>query len=208
MKEGDYILLEHQIILMMQTFATALTAQLNITLQTEQVKKATKTTLNATKFLTRTSDNKTRGQNKMSISLDTGMNTYISVDNNTNSFNTKRNFLMATAYLKWVDTILLQEARVKLDQTPKVQGYHVFSEPEILQQIKGYMILFKNDIPCTKIEEPILYREGVETQAIKLFLSDTTWVCYDVYRRHAGVLDIYQLMSEATNRKVFIGENF
>ena len=56
-------------------FATAMAVQLSITLQTEQVKKATRATLNAMKFLTRTSEDKTRRQNKMSISLDEGMNT-------------------------------------------------------------------------------------------------------------------------------------
>ena len=51
------------------------------------------------------------------------------------------------------------------------------------------MILVQNDIPCTKIEETILCEEGVEIQAVKLYLVDT----------------ISQLMSEAANRKVFIG---
>ena len=79
MKEGDYSLSGHQLVLMMQTFATTLAAQLNITLQTEQVEKATRATLNATKFLTRTSEGKTRRQNKMSISLDVGMNTSMEI---------------------------------------------------------------------------------------------------------------------------------
>ena len=70
------------------------------------------------------------------------------------------------------------------------------------------MILVKNDIPCAKIEEPILCGEGVETQAVKLYLADTTLVCYNVYKRHAGVLDISELMSEAANSKVFIGGDF
>ena len=74
-KEGNYSLSGHQLLMMMQTFATALAAQLSITLQTEQVKKATRATLNATKFLTRTSEDKMRRQNKMSIILDAGMNT-------------------------------------------------------------------------------------------------------------------------------------
>ena len=64
---------------MMQTFATALAAQLNITLQTEQVKNATRAILNASKFLTKTSEDKTRRQNKMSISLDAGMNTSMDI---------------------------------------------------------------------------------------------------------------------------------
>ena len=70
------------------------------------------------------------------------------------------------------------------------------------------MILVKNDIPCAKIEEPILCGEGVEIQAVKLYLADTTLVGYNVYRRHAGVLDISERMSEAANGKVFIGGNF
>ena len=70
------------------------------------------------------------------------------------------------------------------------------------------MILVKNDIPCAKIEEPILRGEGMEIQAVKLYLADTTLVCYNVYRRHAGVLDISELMSEAANGKVFIGGDF
>ena len=74
-KEGDYCLTGTQLVLMMQTFATTLAAQLNITLQTEQVKKATRATLNASKFLTKTREEKTRTQQKMSISLDAGMNT-------------------------------------------------------------------------------------------------------------------------------------
>ena len=74
MKEGDYSLSRHQLVLMMQTSA-ALIAQLNIKLQTEQVKKATRATLNATKFLTRSSKDKTRRQNKMTISLEASMNT-------------------------------------------------------------------------------------------------------------------------------------
>ena len=70
------------------------------------------------------------------------------------------------------------------------------------------MILVKNDIPCSKIEEPILYGEGLKMQAVKLYLAVTTLVCYNVYRSHAGVVDISQLMSEAANRKVFIGRGF
>ena len=70
------------------------------------------------------------------------------------------------------------------------------------------MILVKNDIPCAKIEEPILCGEGMEIQAIKLYLADTTLVCYNLYKRHAGVLDISELMSEAANTKVFIGRDF
>ena len=115
---------------------------------------------------------------------------------------------MATAYSEQVDVILLQETSVKLGHTPKVQGYRVFSEPEIPQQSRGCMILVKNDIPCAKIEEPILCGEGVETKAVKLYLADTTLVCYNVYERHAGVLDISELMSEAANNKVFIGGDF
>ena len=48
-KEGDYSLSGHQLVLMMQTFATALVVQLTITLQTEQVKNAMRATLNASK---------------------------------------------------------------------------------------------------------------------------------------------------------------
>ena len=47
LKEGAYNLSGHQLFVMMQTFATALVAQLNIMLQTEQVKNATRATLNA-----------------------------------------------------------------------------------------------------------------------------------------------------------------
>ena len=115
---------------------------------------------------------------------------------------------MATAYSEQVDVTLLQETHVKLGHTPKVRGYSVFSEPEIPQQSRGYMILVKNDIPCAKIEELILCGEGVETQAVKLYLADTTLVCYNVYKRHAGVLDISELMSKAANNKVFIGGDF
>ena len=79
MKEGDYSLSGHQLVLMMQTFATALAAQLNITLQTEQVKNAMRATFNASKFLNRTSEDKTRRQDKMLISLDTGMNTSMEI---------------------------------------------------------------------------------------------------------------------------------
>ena len=79
MKERDYSLSRHQLVLMMQTFATALAEQLNITLHTEQVKNATTATLNALKFLTRTSEDKTRRQNKMSVSLDAGMNTSMEI---------------------------------------------------------------------------------------------------------------------------------
>ena len=64
MNEVDYSVSGHHLVLMMQTFATALAAQLNITLQTEQVKKATRATFNATKFLTRTSENKMGRQKK------------------------------------------------------------------------------------------------------------------------------------------------
>ena len=115
---------------------------------------------------------------------------------------------MATAYLEQVDVILLQEVRIKLGQTPKVWGYRVFSGPEIPQQTSGCMILVTNDIPCAKIEEPILCGERVEMQAIKLYPADTTSMYYNVYRRHAGVLDMSQLMSEAANGKVFIGGDF
>ena len=97
---------------------------------------------------------------------------------------------MATAVSEQVDVILLQEMGIKLGQTLKVWEYRVFSEPEIPQQSRGCMILVKNDIPCAKIEEPILCREGVEIQAVKLYLADTTLMCYNIYRRHAGVLDI------------------
>ena len=75
LKEGAYNLSGHQLVVMMQTFATALAAQLNITLQTERIKNATRATLNASKFLTKTSEDKTRRQNKMSISLIASMNT-------------------------------------------------------------------------------------------------------------------------------------
>ena len=75
LKEGAFNLSGQQLVVMMQTFATALAAQLNITLHTEQVKKATRATLNASKFLTKTKEDKTRRQNKMSISLDEDMNT-------------------------------------------------------------------------------------------------------------------------------------
>ena len=81
---------------------------------------------------------------------------------------------MATAYSEEVDVILLQEKRAKLGHTPKVRGYCVFSEPEISQQSRGCMILVKNDIPCARIVEPILGGEGVEIQAVKLYLADTT----------------------------------
>ena len=79
LKEGAYNLSGHQLVVMMQTFATALAAQLNITLQSEQAKNATRATLNASKFLTMTSEDKTRRQNKMSISLDVGMNTSMEI---------------------------------------------------------------------------------------------------------------------------------
>ena len=115
---------------------------------------------------------------------------------------------MTMAYSEQVDVILLHETRVKLGHTPKVWGYRVFSEPEIPQQSRGCMILVKNDIPCAKIEEPILCGEGVEIQVVKLYLADATLVCYNVYKRHAGVLDISELMSEAANSKVFIGGDF
>ena len=46
------------------------------------------------------------------------------------------------------------------------------------------------------------------TQAVKLYLADTTLVCYNIYKRHAGVLDVRELMSEAANNKVFIGGDF
>ena len=80
-KDGSYSLSGQQIIIMMQTFATALVVQLNITLQTEQVKKTTGTTLNAPKFLTRTSKKMMRRRNKMSINLDAGMNTSMEIKN-------------------------------------------------------------------------------------------------------------------------------
>ena len=79
LKEGAYNLSGQQLVVMMQTFATALAAQLNITLHTEQVKNATRATLNASKFLTKTNEDKTRRQNKMSISLDAGMNTSMEI---------------------------------------------------------------------------------------------------------------------------------
>ena len=108
---------------------------------------------------------------------------------------------MATAYSEQVDVILLQETRVKLGHTPKVQGYRVFSKPEIPQQSRGCMMRVKNDVPCAKIEEPILCGERVETQAVKLYLADTTLVCYNIYKRHAGMLDISELMSEAAKQQ-------
>ena len=122
---------------------------------------------------------------------------------NLNSFNAKRNFLMVTAYSEQMDVILLQETRIKLGHTPKVRGYRVFSEPEIPQQSRGCMILVKNDIPCAKIEEPMLCGEGWRHKPLSF-----TLVCYNVYKRHAGVLDISELMSEAANNKVFIGGDF
>ena len=79
LKEGAYNLSGQQLVVMMQTFATALAAQLNITLHTEQVKNATGATLNASKFLSKTNEDKTRRQNKMSISLDAGMNTSMDI---------------------------------------------------------------------------------------------------------------------------------
>ena len=79
LKEGACNLSGHQLVVMMQTFAIALAMQLNITLQTEQAKHATRTTLNASKFLTKISEDKTRRQNKMSISLDVGMNTSMEI---------------------------------------------------------------------------------------------------------------------------------
>ena len=115
---------------------------------------------------------------------------------------------MATAYSEQVDIILLQETPFKLAQTPKVWGDRVFSEPEIPQQNRGCMILVKNDIPCAKIEEPILCGEGMEIQGVKPYPADTTLVFYNIYRRYAGVLDISELMSEAANGKVFIGGDF
>ena len=79
LKEGAYNLSGQQLVVMMQTFATALAAQLNITLHTEQVKNATRATLSASKFLTKTNEDKTGRQNKMSISLDAGMNTSMEI---------------------------------------------------------------------------------------------------------------------------------
>ena len=79
LKEGPFNLSGQQLVIMKQTFATALAAQLNITLHREQVKKATRTTLNASKFLTKTNENKTKRQSKMSISLDAGMNTSMEI---------------------------------------------------------------------------------------------------------------------------------
>ena len=79
LKEGAYSLSGQQLVVMMQTFATALAAQLNITLHTEQVKNATRATLNASKFLSKINEDKTRRQNKMSISLDAGMNTSMDI---------------------------------------------------------------------------------------------------------------------------------
>ena len=79
LKEGAYNLSGQQLVIMMQTFATALAGQLNITLHTEQVKNATRATLNASKFLSKTSEDKTRRQNKMSICLDAGMNTSMDI---------------------------------------------------------------------------------------------------------------------------------
>ena len=38
--------------------------------------------------------------------------------------------------------------------------------------------------------------------------GDTSLVCYNVYKMHAGVLDISELMSEAASNKVFIGGDF
>ena len=79
LKEGAYNLSGQQLVVMMQTFATAMAAQLIITLHTEQVKNATRATLNASKFLTKTNEDKTRRQNKISISLDAGMNTSMEI---------------------------------------------------------------------------------------------------------------------------------
>ena len=79
LKEGAYNLSGQQLVVMMQTFATALAAQLNITLHTEEVKNATRATLNASNFLSKINEDKTRRQNKMSISLDAGMNTSMDI---------------------------------------------------------------------------------------------------------------------------------
>ena len=79
LKEGAYNLSGQQLVVMMQTFATALAAQLNKMPHTEQVKNATRAILNASKFLTKTNKDKTRRQNKMSISLDAGMNTSMEI---------------------------------------------------------------------------------------------------------------------------------
>ena len=118
---------------MMQTFVTALAAQPNITLQTEQVKKATRATLNATKFLTRTSEGKDK-ETEQNVNQSGRGHEHFDGDNrplkilqwNLNSFNTKRSFLMATAYLEQVDVILLQETHIKLGQTLKVLGISCF----------------------------------------------------------------------------------
>ena len=217
LKEGVCSLSGHQLVVMMQTFATALAAQLNIPGNAanrtgQECNESHSQCLEIPVQDQRIQDEET----EQNVNQSGRGHEHIDGDNrplkilqwNLNSFNSKRSSFMATAYSEQVDIILLQETRVELSQTPKVWGYHVFSEPEIPQQSRGCMILIKNDIPCTKIEEPILCGEGVEIQAVKLYLADTTLVCYNVYRRYAGVLDISELISEAANRKVFIGGDF
>ena len=64
---------------------------------------------------------------------------------------------MAMVYLEEVDVVLHQEMLIKQGKTPNVQGYHVFSEPENPQEVRGCMILVKNDIPCKKIEQTFFF---------------------------------------------------
>ena len=79
-KEGEYHLSGKQLVQLMQQFAQALAAQINVSLNTEQLISATRTALNAAKFLTIPIEGRSRApSSRMSVSLNMDRNTSMEI---------------------------------------------------------------------------------------------------------------------------------
>ena len=88
-------------------------------------------------------------------------------------------------------------------------GYNAYHLPKCGNTAgNGCLILVKNSIPHTAIEQPVQCGEGVETQAVKLHLNGTELHVYNVYRSQRFELDLTQLLSMAEVANVFIGGDF
>lgn len=68
--------------------------------------------------------------------------------------------------------------------------------------------MVRSSIPHKAIERPVHYGEGVETQAIKLYLNVTELTIYNVYSSARSDLDLTEILSLAEEESVIVGGDF
>ena len=126
---------------------------------------------------------------------------------NVNGVRNKAALLQAIAKTEDLDIILLQETLLPATGSFSFTGYNMISLPRTNEN-RGLLALIKNSIPYSTITTPIECGDNVETQAIKIYLADTTLTCYNIYKHINGSLDLGELFMQATTEPTLICGDF